>query len=117
LPTFGIDLIEIEKDKESKDPKDWSFGSYLGKMFNTIRDYYDKDFLLKNRILEKGVGKVNMTGYNWLNFFMSDEDKLKMFAIGAQAAAAFLKEYKWDKFKENREEYFEKMNAHKIEIK
>ena len=110
-------MIEIEKDKESNDPKDWSFGSYLGKMFNTIRDYYDKDFLLKNRILEKGVGKVNMTGYNWLNFFMSDEDKLKMFAIGAQAAAAFLKDYKWDEFKANREEYFEKMNAHKIEIK
>lgn len=110
LPTFGIDLIEID-NKPTKDPKDYSFIGYLGKMFNTVRDYYDKDFLLKNNILAKGVGKVDMTGYNWLNFFMSNEDKKKMFAKGALAAAEFLKGFEWEKFKQERHSYFDKMNT------
>ncbi len=105
LPTFGIDLDEIDPNQKSRNPEEWSLTGYLGRMFNTIRYYYDKDFLLKNKMMEKGIGKVNMYGYNWLNFFMTDQEKIEMFAIGANAAKDFLIQFKWDEYMEERKEY------------
>jgi NTE family protein len=68
-------------------------------MFNTIRFYYDKDFLLKNKMYEKGIGKVPLADYNWLNFFITDKDKIDMFVKGAKAATKFLIEFNWEEYK------------------
>lgn len=54
LPSFGIVLDGSVPDNKSKHAESWSLMGYFGKMFITIRDYYDKDFLLKNRFLKKG---------------------------------------------------------------
>ncbi|MEO6673488.1 MAG: patatin-like phospholipase family protein, partial [Ginsengibacter sp.] len=86
VPAFGIDLDDTKPDEESKHAESWSLLGYFGRMFNTIRFYYDKDFLLKNRVFEKGVGKIPLSAYNWLNFFITDEDKIDMFVLGAQTA-------------------------------
>jgi NTE family protein len=75
---------------------------YLGKMFNTIRYYYDKDFLLKNKFFEKGIGKIPLSDYNWLNFFMKDQDKIDMFVLGAKAATQFLIGFDWNRYKNDR---------------
>jgi NTE family protein len=115
LPTFGIDLDEIDPHNKSRNPEEWSLSGYLGRMFNTIRYYYDKDFLLKNKMMEKGIGKVNMYGYNWLNFFMTDQEKIDMFAIGVAAAKDFLIRFKWDEYMEERKEYMARTTAKNIE--
>ena len=100
LPSFGIDLDDSKPDDENNKASEWSFGGYLGRIFNTIRFYYDKDFLLKNRMYEKGIGKIPLSEYNWLNFFLSDQDKIDMFIKGAQAASKFLiTDYNWEDYK------------------
>ncbi len=90
LPTFGIDLDDSDPETNPEDPETWSIGSYLGRMLNTIRFYYDKDFQQKNAILRKGIGKVKLAGFNWLNFGMEKEEKQALFLRGAQAATEFL---------------------------
>jgi NTE family protein len=109
LPSFGIDLDDSDPADKLKNPKEWSFGGYARNMFNTIRDYYDKDFLLKNKMFEKGVGKVPVRGYNWLNFFLSDKHKLELFLAGANAACKFLETFKWDEYKGDREKYYDQL--------
>jgi NTE family protein len=104
LPSFGIDLDDSKPGDKGENPFYWSLTGYLGRMFNTIRNYYDKDFLLKNEVYQKGVGKVDLSDdkYNWLNFFLSDQDKIDMFAMGAAAACQFLQTFDWNTYKDNR---------------
>lgn len=104
LPSFGIDLDDSKPGDKGENAFNWSLTGYIGRMFNTIRNYYDKDFLLKNEVYEKGVGKVDLSDdkYNWLNFFLPDQDKIDMFALGAQAACEFLQQFDWSTYKDNR---------------
>ena len=103
LPSFGIDLDDSKPEDNKKNAKDWTILGYVGRIFNTIRFYYDKDFLIKNKMYEKGIGKVPLSEYNWLNFFLSDKDKVDMFVKGAQSATKFLTEdYNWADYKLNR---------------
>lgn len=100
LPSFGINLDDSKPDDQKSNASEWSFIGYLGRIFNTIRFYYDKDFLLKNRMYEKGIGKIPLSEYNWLNFFLSDQDKINMFIKGAKAATQFLiTDYNWEEYK------------------
>ena len=104
LPSFGIDLDDSKPEDKSTNAIDWTITGYLGRMFNTIRDYYDKDFLLKNKFFEKGIGKIPLADYNWLNFFLTDSDKINMFVLGAKAATQFLVDFNWDSYKAARAE-------------
>lgn len=102
LPSFGIDLDDTRPGNDTKDPTKWTLLGYFGRMFNTIRYYYDKDFLLKNKVFEKGIGKVPLSDFNWLNFFLTDQDKIDMFVRGATSATKFLKEFNWESYKGER---------------
>jgi NTE family protein len=102
LPSFGIDLDDSKPDDADKNASAWSLFGYFGRMFNTIRFYYDKDFLLKNKVFEKGIGKIPLSDYNWLNFFLSDQDKIDMFILGAKTATDFLIGFNWDAYKNDR---------------
>lgn len=106
LPTFGIDLDDSKPEDKKDIPDNWSFAGYLGRMFNTVRFYYDKDFSLKNKIMNLGVGKVPVPEYNWLNFFLTNEQKIDLFAIGAEAAKKFLTGFDWAAYKGERQDYF-----------
>lgn len=106
MPTLGIDLDDSKPEDKKDEPGDWSFAGYLGRMFNTVRFYYDKDFSLKNKIMNLGVGKVPVADYNWLNFFLTNEQKIDLFAIGAEAAQKFLDEFDWDAYKGGRQDFF-----------
>lgn len=100
LPSFGIDLDDNKPDDQKYNAAGWSIMGYIGRIFNTIRFYYDKDFLLKNKMYEKGIGRVSLVEYNWLNFFLTDKDKVDMFVKGAQAATNFLiKDFDWADYK------------------
>lgn len=100
LPTFGIDLNDSGEEDHSLDADRWSFGGYAGRMINTLRGLYDKDFLIQNKAFELGIGSIPLQGFNWLNFFLSDEDKKRMFVLGAQAATQFLMEFDWEGYKQ-----------------
>lgn len=100
LPCFGIDLDDNKPDDKKTNSAEWSLSGYFGRIFSTIRFYYDKDFLLKNRMYEKGIGKIPLSEYNWLNFFLSDQDKIDMFVKGAKAATQFLiTDFNWEDYK------------------
>lgn len=109
LPSFGIDLDDSNPEDKMENPRYWGFGGFLGNMFNTIRYYYDKDFLLKNKMFELGVGKVGVKEYNWLNFFLSDREKLGLFETGAKAAITFLDNFDWEEYKRRRETYYDEL--------
>jgi len=103
IPSFGIDLDDSVAQVETDDdllPS--NLASYLGGLFNTIRYYYDKDFLIKNNVFKKGIGKIHLSEFNWLNFFITEEEKLKMFIKGAQAASDFLLNFDWVKYQQER---------------
>jgi len=119
LPTFGVKL----EDEEHEDPakpaslKKTLF-SYIGNIFSTIRFYYDRDFLLKNQLYQRTIGHVDVSGFNWLNFFLSEEEKVAMFKKGAEAAETFFtggtvwadgkprafEAYNWETYKQLRAE-------------
>lgn len=110
LPSFGINLDDSKPEDHTKHAADWSLSGYLGRMFSTITIYYDKDFLVKNRIFEKGIGTISLYDFNWLNFFLKDEDKINMFVLGAQAATEFLLNFDWDDYKNNRASMHEQLS-------
>ena len=103
LPSFGIDLDDKIPGDAGKHAKKWSLLGYFGRIFNTIRFYYDKDFLIKNKVFKKGIGTIHLPGFNWLNFFLSNQNKIDMFVKGAEAAKKFLLEFKWEDYKEDRD--------------
>lgn len=130
LPSFGIDLDD-EKDpaavfgdkaKDAADDKNktddegykaesWSITGYIYRIFNTVRFYYDKDFLIKNVFFKKGIGSIPLKGYNWLNFFLNKQSKQEMFVLGAKSATEFLIHFNWEEYKTARKEMQEKLNV------
>lgn len=113
LPTFGIDLDDVapeDKEKSRQNTGKMGLGGYMGRMFNTIRYYYDKDFLLKNSLFKKGIGRIDVHEFNWLDFSISDEKKVALFVKGAEAAGQFLQGFDWEAYKADRREAFDKLN-------
>lgn len=104
LPSFGIDLDDALPDNKANHAEGWNIMGYFGRMFNTIRDYYDKDFLLKNKVYKKGIGTIHLAEYNWLNFFLTPQNKIDMFVKGAIAAKEFLIQFNWAEYKDSRNE-------------
>lgn len=102
LPTFGIDLDDSKPEDNYKSAENWSLIGYFGRIFNTIRNYYDKDFQIKNRVYSQGIGTIPLSEFNWLNFFLTDQEKITMFEKGAQAATDFLLKFNWEKYKNDR---------------
>ena len=101
MPTLGI-MLEDEDAKPKQSFPD--FGSYLWAIFNTVRYYYDRDFLIKNSIFEKCIGRIDVRKFNWLNFNLTEKEKIQLFINGAEAASRFLKEFNWEEFKNYRKE-------------
>lgn len=96
MPTFGIRLGGSGIREAYKIN---SVGSYLSSLISTLRTSTDKDFINKNKAFELGVKEVDLSGYSWLNFFMTDDDKKAIFKKGAQAAAEFLSGFNWENYK------------------
>lgn len=86
-PTVGVKL-EFEDDATSRTID--SMGKLVGAMISTMRYFYDRDFISKHNIFKKTVRSIDTGAINWLNFNLSDEDKIELFFRGALTAAIFL---------------------------
>jgi len=51
------------------------------------------------------INSIDVGHHNWLNFNLSDEDKIDLFIRGAKAAGEFLKGFDWEEYKEQRRRF------------
>ncbi|MBP8726176.1 MAG: hypothetical protein JPMHGGIA_02358 [Saprospiraceae bacterium] len=100
MPTFGVRLSSNDGNDEIS--KLNSILDYIKTLVSMIRGYYDKDFELNNPAFILGVKYINLEGHNSLNFFMSEDEKMKIFKKGADSAAVFLKDFDWVVYKRER---------------
>ena len=117
LPTFGIRLGGGEANYNVSG---FSLGTYFGKIFNTVRHFYDKDFLLKNKLYARGIGYIDTSKFNWLNFGLSDKEKKELFLQGVLAAKEFLigkNGFDWDAYKNDRIALYDALHKAEPEIK
>jgi len=97
-PTFGVKLgVDDRKTDDITKPF-----SLLRVIFDSARFNLDADFIARNPDYRKLVSCIGTGSHNWLNFGMSDDDKLDLFKKGAAEADRFLREFDWAEYKEIR---------------
>ncbi len=98
-PTFGV-MLSTHREQAADTS---GFGGFVGGMFNAIRQQFDFDFLFTHPDYQRLICKIDADKtYNWLDFDISDKNKLGLFKLGATRAIDFLEEFNWDKYKEIR---------------
>ena len=100
MPTFGIRL----GDNRNLANKISNPTSLFGAMFNSSRHLHDYDFLLKNPDYRLLIEKIDIGDHDWLNFGITDKEKLDLFKRGAIAAERFLRKFDWLNYKEIRKQ-------------
>jgi NTE family protein len=96
-PTFGVKIGVDGAYREITKPS-----QLLGAVFDTARHTLDEDFIAKNPDYRLLVKQIDTGPHHWLNFGMRETEKVDLFARGAQAAAEFLCNFDWRKYKEVR---------------
>ena len=94
-PTFGVKLGHDRREYS----KTSGFVSFLGTLFDGVRNLRDHEFLVSNPQYRDVTSYINVDGFDWLDFAISDENKKKLFAAGARAAAQFLRNFSWVRYK------------------
>ncbi len=117
FPTFGVLLSERELKKKSeisevekkiKDALDKlrfesvSLVAYIGSFFATFRNFYDNEFLFRNDEITSRIETVQTQGFNWLDFWMTDDTKRALFKKGVDAAIRQLDKFEWQEYLEIR---------------
>ena len=100
LPTIGVRLGTGISSYNKNIFK--GLPNFIEAIFSTVRFHFDKDFLVKNNFYEKYVARIDITNFNWLNFGLSNEEKINLFIKGAEAAKNFLVKFDWEKYKAER---------------
>jgi NTE family protein len=100
-PTFGIRLGE----SRTKANKISSLGSILASSFDGARNLRDSEFLATHEDFAHLVKSIDVEDHNWLNFSMTDKQKLELFELGVEAACEFLEgdaineAFDWERYK------------------
>jgi len=100
MPTFGVRL-GVDRNKLNKVTTPMNL---FGAMFNSIRHLHDFDFILRNPDYSMLIEKIDIGEHDWLNFGLSDNDKVDLFKRGAEAADRFLRCFNWLEYKKIRAE-------------
>lgn len=85
-PTFGVRL-GLSRTKSSDIE---GVLSLLGASFNGARNLRDFEFLFKNEDYKNLVQYIDTDKYDWLNFGISEGEKMELFELGVKAARDFL---------------------------
>ena len=107
LPTVGVRLGTGTSSYNKNIFK--GIPTFIEAIFSTIRFHFDKDFLVKNNFYDKYVARIDIKGFNWLNFALSNEEKIGLFIKGAEAARDYLLKFDWEKYKEERAALYEEL--------
>jgi NTE family protein len=100
MPTFGVRL-GVDRNKLNKVTTPVNL---FGAMFNSIRHLHDFDFILRNPDYSMLIEKIDIGEHDWLNFGLSENDKVDLFKRGAEAADRFLRCFNWLEYKKVRAE-------------
>lgn len=77
--------------------------SFSGAMISTMRQIHDYDFLMRNPDYRSLICRIDADkDFNWLDFEMPQENRIKLFLHGALKATEFLECFDWEKYKETR---------------
>lgn len=93
-PTFGAKLELDQRHHRIDGPVGLG-----GAMFNAARHCLDYDFIHRNPDYKQLVTWIPCHGYNWLDFEMSDAQKIGLFKDGVREAANFLRRFDWERYK------------------
>jgi len=99
-PTFGVRLGSASRVVKEID----SLGEYMGQLFSSLRHTNDYDFIYQNPDYRRLIAYIPTEDHNWLNFYMSDDEKLVLFRKGVRAAYEFLERFDWTAYKALRRE-------------
>ncbi len=100
MPTFGARLSTFREDFSTTD----STMSMSMAMISTMRQIHDYDFLLRNPDYKQLICRIGADkDFNWLDFKMSEDDKVNLFNLGAKEAVKFLNTFNWQVYKETRQ--------------
>ncbi|MFD2999338.1 patatin-like phospholipase family protein [Pontibacter toksunensis] len=97
-PTFGVKL-GADRNKPKLINK---LPNLVGAIFDSARQVHDFDFITKNPDYRHLVHCLDTDHFDWLDFSMPDEEKLRLFEVGVRGAANFLIKFDWKKYKDLR---------------
>lgn len=105
FPTFGVllsdiglnQIKQIEKIDGNKLPEA-TLLQYLKSFFKTFRNFYDYEFIFSNDEIRQRVVTVDTKDFNWLNFWMDDTTKSKLFLVGVDAAIEQINKFQWQNY-------------------
>jgi NTE family protein len=98
LPSFGVKL-GTERNRPNEITNPFIFTRAIIESMRQIADY---NFILRNPDYRQLITWVDIGNHNWIDFTLSDDDKLDLFIRGAKAAAHFLRTFDWQKYKDTR---------------
>ncbi|MBB4080286.1 putative acylesterase/phospholipase RssA [Lewinella aquimaris] len=96
-PTIGVKL-GVDRKHASKIT---SLGQFLGSMQEGVRNLRDLEFIRNNPEYKDLVEYIDVEGFSWINFNISDAEKMRLFRRGAEAASNFLRRFNWLEYKSN----------------
>jgi NTE family protein len=100
FPTFGARLSSFRDEYNKTD----NFFRFAGALIGTMRQIYDFDFILRNPDYQNLICSIDADRqFNWLDFNMPDDKKIKLFLLGARKALEFLETFNWEHYKQIRE--------------
>ncbi len=94
-PTFGV---RLGIDRIRQRSADTMLNIFMA-CFDGARNIRDYEAIKNNEDFRQLISYVDTDSHSWLNFEMSDADKLDLFKRGAQAAALFLSSFDWAGYK------------------
>lgn len=95
-PTFGVKLSTYRDECADLD----DLGGFVGSMISTMRHDSDNAFLIDNPDFQKLICFIDADkDFNWLNFKMNDEQKKKLFLLGARKGLDFITRFDWENYK------------------
>ena len=113
FPTFGVLLSDIGLRKgqtkneriraiDSSKLQEEKFSDYIKSYFKTFRNFYDYDFVFGSNEIARRVVTVDTQDFNWLDFWMDKDTKMKLFIKGAEAAIEQLEKFDWREYRQER---------------
>ena len=95
-PTIGVKLGVDRNCARGVD----TLTEFLGSMMDGVRNLRDFEFVRNHPEYKDLVEYIDVDGFNWIDFNVSEEQKLKLFRQGAKAASRFLRRFDWMDYKD-----------------